>query len=311
MRVLLTGGSGMVGHNVLATPAPGIEWLAPRRGELDLLRFDDVVAYMRRARPDAVVHAAGRVGGIQANLADPAGFFLENLELGRNVVWGAYKAGVRRLVNLSSSCVYPREAPNPLREESILDGALEPSNEGYALAKIATMKLCEYIATADSSFAYKTLVPCNLYGPHDHFDPQTSHLVASIVRKVHEAKENGAGSVEVWGDGTARREFMYVGDLAACVVRALQEYETIPSVMNVGTGLDHTVDEYYSSVADTLGWRGRFVHDTSKPVGMRRKVVDISRMRAWGWTPRTTLRDGLSRTYDHYRSMVTAARNAA
>lgn len=311
MRVLVTGGTGMVGRNILESQSlRGLEVLAPARAELDLARFDAVLEHVRRTKPDVVVHAAGKVGGIQANLADPVGFFLENLEMGRNVVWAAYKSGVQRLINLSSSCVYPREAQNPLREESVLTGPLEPSNEGYALAKIATMRLCHYIGKKDPTFRYKSLVPCNLYGLHDHFDASRSHLVAAVLHKIHEAKERDGDSVEIWGDGTARREFLYAGDLADCVARAVRQYDSLPEVMNVGTGRDLTVDEYYQLAAAIVGYRGRFVHDPSEPVGMPRKVVDVSKATAWGWRARTPLRDGLSKTYAYYIEGLQAAERA-
>jgi len=256
---------------------------------------------VRRSQPVMVIHAAGRVGGIQANIREPARFLSENLDMGRNVVLAARYAGVKRLINLGSSCMYPRDAPNPLHEDMILQGALEPTNEGYALAKIATAKLCEYISRESPELVYKTLIPCNVYGKYDSFDPARSHLVASVIKKVHDAKTTGGDVVEIWGDGTARREFLYAGDLADCLVRAVERFETLPETMNVGAGDDHAVDEYYSVAADVLGWRGRFVHDLAKPVGMKRKLVSVERQLAWGWTPKTDLRRGIARTYEYYR----------
>lgn len=308
MRVLLTGGSGMVGRNLLESPAmKKHEIVAPSRRELDLLSYERVAEFVKRTRPDAVVHAAGKVGGIQANVADPVGFYLENLDIGRNVVWAAYRGGVKRLLNLSSSCVYPRAAPNPIREESVLTGSLEPTNEGYALAKLATMKLCELVGKKDPAYRYKSLVPCNLYGKYDHFEPEKSHLVAAILDKLHRATTSGAREVTIWGDGTARREFMFAADAAECIARGLDHYDALPDVMNVGTGKDLTVDAYYQAAAEVVGFRGSFVHDTSKPAGMPRKVVDVTRLRAWGWGPSTPLGQGLRATYDHYLSMTSAA----
>lgn len=301
LRVLLTGGGGMVGRNLLEHPAIGeFDVLAPRSRELDLRNAEQVQRYLDKHQPDIIVHAAGRVGGIQANIREPVNFLLENLDMGRNLVWAARQVGVRRLLNLGSSCMYPRNHHEPLREELVLKGELEPTNEGYALAKIVTARLCEYIAREDSTFQYKTLIPCNLYGRHDKFDPAHSHLIPSIVHKIHLAKLRGEQSVQIWGDGKARREFMYAGDLSDALVRALRRFDTLPSLMNIGVGADHTVDEYYQVTAEVLGYTGDFVHDLGKPVGMARKLVDIQRQEAWGWGPSHDLRAGIEKTYAYY-----------
>jgi GDP-L-fucose synthase len=306
-RILVTGGTGMVGRALRREPTLARQdLLAPTREELDLRDAAAVQRYMQRARPDLVVHAAGKVGGIAANMAAPVAFLVENLDIGRNVILGAHKAGVKRLLNLSSSCVYPRDAPNPLREESILRGELEPTNEGYALAKIAALRLCQYIAAEDATRSYKTFVPCNLYGPHDKFDPRSAHLIPALLDRLHRAKEEGAPAVSMWGDGTARREFMFVDDLARAVAKAAGDFAAVPRLMNVGLGTDLAVADYYRAVADCVGYRGRFEHDLSKPVGMQRKVVDVSRQEAWGWRPTTTLADGLRKTYEHYLAGVPA-----
>jgi GDP-L-fucose synthase len=300
-RVLLTGGGGMVGRNLLEHPAvDGFDVLAPGRGELDLRDFAAVQRYLSRHRPDIVVHAAGKVGGIQANMREPVGFLLENLDMGRNIVWAARQAGVQRLLNLGSSCMYPRNHAEPLREEMVLKGELEPTNEGYALAKVVTARLCEYIMREDPQYQYKTLIPCNIYGPHDKFDPAHSHLVPAIIHKVHQAKLGGQQTVEIWGDGTARREFMYAGDLADVIVRALREFDTLPALMNVGLGYDHTINEYYRAAAEVMGYTGGFAHDLSKPVGMARKLVNVDRQKAWGWSARHDVREGIAKTYDYY-----------
>lgn len=300
-RLLLTGARGMVGRNILKHPAAaGWEVLAPERHELDLFDRAATEAYVRRAMPDIIVHAAGRVGGIQANLAHPVAFLVENVDIGRNIVMAARDAGVRRFLNLASSCMYPREGTSPLREEAVLTGTLEPTNEGYAIGKIFATRLCEYIAREDASFFYKTLIPCNLYGRYDKFDPAVSHLLPAIVRKVHEAKLRGDDEVEVWGDGQARREFMYAGDLADAVFRAAADIEAVPLLMNIGIGRDYTIDEYYRAAASVIGWKGRLRHDLSKPVGMRRKQVDISGQSDWGWAPSHSLHEGIAKTYAYY-----------
>lgn len=300
-RILLTGGRGMVGQNILEHPKAG-DWdfVAPSSRELDLTDFAATRKFMAQIQPDAVIHSAGRVGGIQANIANPVDFLVTNVDLGRNVILAAREAGVTQLLNLASSCMYPRAAANPLPESLILQGELEPTNEGYALAKIFATRLCEYIAREKPGFHYKTLIPCNLYGRHDKFDPRHSHLIPAIIHKVHQAKMQGAETVDIWGDGSARREFMYAGDLADAVLRALSDFESVPGLMNIGLGHDFTINEYYAAAAKVIGWNGRFVHDLSKPVGMKQKLVDDARQRSWGWVPVTTLQAGIAKAYQFY-----------
>lgn len=301
MKILLTGAGGMVGKNLLEHPEiAAFEVLAPRSTELDLRDFAVVHGYLDKHHPDMVIHAAGKVGGIQANMREPVGFLLENLDMGRNIVWASRQTGVKRLINLGSSCMYPRNHNEPMREELVLKGELEPTNEGYALAKVVTARLCEYITREDASFQYKTLIPCNLYGRHDKFDPAHSHLIPAIIRKVHQAKLSGVDQVEIWGEGTARREFMFAGDLADVLVRAIKEFDTLPTLMNVGLGQDHSINEYYQVAADVLGYSGGFIHDLTKPVGMARKLVNVERLQAWGWSAQHTLSSGIEKTYDFY-----------
>ncbi|WP_457281200.1 GDP-L-fucose synthase family protein [Polaromonas sp. P5_D5] len=300
-RVFLTGGGGMVGRNILEHPLAGNwDFVAPGSRELNLADFEATRRFVADVRPDAVIHCAGLVGGIQANIAHPVDFLVVNVDLGRNVIMAAREAGVTRLLNLASSCMYPREAQNPLGEELILRGELEPTNEGYAIAKIFATRLCEYITRETPVNQYKTLIPCNLYGRHDKFDPKHSHLIPAIIHKVHQAKAGGLPSVEIWGDGTARREFMYAGDLADAVLHALSDFDKLPGLLNVGLGHDHSINDYYRAAAEVVGWSGEFVHDTSKPVGMKQKLVDIDRQRAWGWAPQRTLREGIELAYSFY-----------
>lgn len=304
--LLLTGGSGLVGRNILEHPAAG-NWtiLSPASHELDLTDARAVTAYLVAHKPDLVIHAAGLVGGIQANMANPVAFLERNTAMGRNIIMAAYQSGVRSLLNLASTCIYPRAAENPLREETILTGALEPTNEGYALAKIMATRLCQYIRRQDETAQYKTLIPCNLYGRYDKFDPKHSHLLPAIIHKVHLAKENGAKTVEIWGDGTARREFMYAGDLADAVLKAAYDIDALPELLNCGLGHDHTINVYYETVADVIGWDGEFTHDLSKPVGMKQKLCATDLQDGWGWTAPTTLRDGIRFTYDFYLNEAT------
>ena len=301
MRILLTGGTGMVGRNFLEHPAAcEFEVMAPTHGELNLLDFNSLSNFLEARRPDMIIHAAGKVGGIQANMREPVSFLLDNLDMGRNIVWAARVAKVPRLLNLGSSCMYPRNAENPLREEMVLQGELEPTNEGYALAKITVARLCRYIGREDSSLKYKTLIPCNLYGRHDKFDTAHSHLVPAIIHKLHEAAQTGAGSVEIWGDGTARREFMYAGDMADCMVEAVRRFDDLPELMNVGVGNDYSVNDYYSTTATAAGFHGKFIHDLSRPVGMSQKFVSSAKAQQWGWRAATSLAEGLRRTYRFY-----------
>jgi GDP-L-fucose synthase len=293
----------MVGRNVLEHPAAAQhEWLCPTRRELDLCDRAAVLAYMVKARPDVVVHAAGKVGGIQANIASPVAFLVENLDMGTNVVLAAASGRVPRLLNLGSSCMYPKDHDEPLREELVLGGPLEPTNEGYAIAKCAVARLCSYMARQDPELRYKTLIPCNLYGRWDSFDPVNSHMAPAVIRKLHEATQRGATAVEVWGDGTARREFLYAGDLAACIQRCLvpAHFDALPELMNVGLGHDHTVDDYYRAAATVVGYRGGYRHDPSKPSGMKRKLVAIDRQLAWGFRADTDLATGLRHTYQYF-----------
>ena len=300
-KVFLTGGRGMVGRNILEHPsATQFSFFAPTSSELDLRDFARVEDYVATYSPDFVIHAAGLVGGIQANMARPVDFLIENLDLGRNVIMASRNAGVKKLLNLSSSCMYPRNATNPLTEDLILKGELESTNEGYALAKIVAMRLCEYLHKEDPTLMYKTFIPCNLYGRFDKFDPKHSHLIPAIIHKVYLAKIAGEKTVEIWGDGTARREFMYAGDLADVVLRALGDFEVAPDLMNVGLGFDYSINEYYEAVANVVGWSGNFVHDLSKPVGMKQKLVSVDRQKKWGWSVATSLEEGISKAYDCY-----------
>jgi len=300
-RVLIAGGRGMVGRNLREHPGmAAFDVYAPPRSELDLCDWSATLAYMDRVQPDIVVHAAGHVGGIKANMSAPVQFLTANTDMARNVIMAARQVEVPELLNLGSSCIYPRMAPNPIQESQILMGELEPTNEAYAIAKIFALRLCAYIRRETPQFAYKTLVPCNQFGRYDNFDPEHSHLLPGIILKIHQAKQSGAESVEIWGDGTSRREFMYAGDLADALVTAISNFAAVPDLMNIGLGVDYSITEYYQTVADVLGWTGSFRYDLGRPTGMKQKLVDIQQQQAWGWSPKTSLRDGIARAYDYY-----------
>lgn len=297
----------MVGRNILEHAAAN-DWdvLAPSSSDLDLTNAGATESYLAEHKPDFVVHAAGQVGGIQANMADPVAFLERNTSMGRNIVMASYNAGVRQFLNLASTCMYPRDAENPLREDMILTGELEPTNEGYALAKIMTTRLCQYISRKDDKAHFKTLIPCNLFGRFDTFSPHHSHLLPAVIRKVHFAKINNKATVEIWGDGNARREFMYAADLADAIMKSGTNFDTVPDLMNCGIGHDHTINEYYQTVADVVGWSGEFVHDLSKPVGMKRKLCSVDRQTDWGWSASTSLHDGIKATYHFFLKEVTS-----
>ncbi len=302
MKILVTGAQGMVGRNLLQDPraADHAIW-GPGRGELDLTDSAATLAYVAKAAPDLIIHLAGVVGGIQANIDAPARFLSDNLAIGLSVIGAAAKAGVPRLINLGSSCMYPKDGPDGLREDMLLTGPLEPTNEGYALAKIAAWKLTLTVGRAAPGRVWRTLIPPNLYGPHDHFDPDRSHLVAAAIRKVDDAVRQGADDVEIWGDGTARREFMFAGDLADFIWRFHDRLKDLPETLNVGVSEDASVNDYYREVALAVGFAGRFRHDLSRPVGMRRKRLDITAQTQLGWRPSTPLADGLAATVAFYR----------
>ena len=291
----------MVGRNILEHTRVN-DWnvIAPSSKELDLTDALAVENFLSKIKPDLVIHAAGHVGGIQANIADPVGFLERNTKMGLNTIMYSYQAGVCNFLNIASTCMYPRNAQNPLGEEMILTGELEPTNEGYALSKIMATRLCQYIRKIDNRLQYKTIIPCNLFGRFDKFNPEQSHLIPAIIHKIHKAKVLNETKVEIWGDGTARREFMYAGDLADAILRATDNIGSLPELMNCGLGYDYSITEYYKAVADVIGWEGEFFYDLSKPVGMRQKLCCIERQNVWGWSAPTCLRSAISKTYDFY-----------
>lgn len=300
MKIFITGGNGMVGQNIQARALTlGYEVIAPSRSDLDLQDFNAVQSYFKKISPDVVIHCAGLVGGIQANMASPFDFCYDNLHIGMNVIKASFDTGVKKLINLGSSCMYPRDAINPLKESDILKGELEPTNEGYAIAKLAIAKLAEYISS-QHNVAYKTIIPCNLYGYWDKFDPEKSHMIPAVIRKIHEAKESNADSVDIWGDGLARREFLFAEDFADFIFFALNKFNLVPNYMNVGLGSDYSINEYYEAVREVVGFKGVFKHDLSKPVGMKQKLVDISLQTNMGWKPATNLTTGIERTYQFF-----------
>ena len=309
MKIFLTGNTGMVGKNILEHPkASEHTFLTPLRQDLNLEDKEAVNAYVKTHQPDLIIHAAGLVGGIQANMAQPVNFLVKNLDIGRNVIMAGQQNRVKQVLNLSSSCMYPRLAQNPLQEELILKGELEPTNEGYALAKIVSTRLCEYINSEDDFFQYKTIIPCNLYGRHDTFSPQHSHMIPAVIKKIHDAKITNDASVGIWGTGEARREFMFAEDLADFVFYALEHFSDLPQNTNVVLGKDWTINEYYQTVAKVIGYTGEFIHDTSKPTGMMQKLIDDTKLKAFGWQAQTSLEEGIQKTIEWFIENYEGAR---
>ncbi len=300
--VFVAGHRGLVGSAILRrlTSEGFTRVLTRPRAELDLRNRVAVDEFFAREKPNFVILAAARVGGIKANNDEPVEFLLANLEIQNNVIRAAHESGVRKLLFLGSSCIYPKFAPQPIPESALLGGPLEPTNEAYALAKIAGIKLCQSYAR-EYGANYISAMPTNLYGPNDNFDLETSHVLAALLRKTHEAKRSGAHEIVVWGSGQPRREFLHVDDLAAACLFLLQNYNS-PEVINVGTGLDLSVRELAELICDVVGFEGELAWDATKPDGTPRKLLDISKIKSLGWQPRIPLREGIARTHDWFRA---------
>lgn len=305
MKVYVAGHRGMVGGAILRRlQAQGVDTVTRTHAELDLTDQAAVRGFMQAERPDAVVLAAAKVGGIHANNTYPADFIYENLMIEANVIYQAFAAGVARLLFLGSSCIYPRAVAQPMAEDALLTGVLEPTNEPYAVAKIAGIKLCESFNRQHGT-DYRSVMPTNLYGPGDNFHPENSHVMPAMMQRFHEAVQQGRDEVVIWGTGAPRREFLHVDDMAEASLfvmnldRVAYETNTQPmlSHINVGTGEDVSIRELAETLAEVTGFKGRLVYDHSKPDGTPRKLMDVSRLAAMGWRARTGLRDGIEGTY--------------
>lgn len=299
-KIFVAGHKGMAGSAILRRlRASGFANIVTRtRAELDLTDQPSVAEFFAAERPAGVVLAAAKVGGIYANEQDCAEFILENLKIETNVIEAAWRAGVERLQFLSSACVFPKLAPQPMPETALLTGPFEPTNEMYAVAKIAGMKLCEAL-NRQYGFNATSIIPANLYGPGDNFDLRNAHVVPALIRKIHEAKDSGASTVEVWGTGTALREFLHVDDMAAAAVFLLETCNGGQCV-NVGSGEEASVRELAMLICDIVGFQGDLVFDSARPDGAPRKVLDSGRLRAMGWAPQISLADGIRDTYQWY-----------
>jgi len=296
LSILITGSRGMLGGSILSkAQLAGLEVLHPNRTELDLRNKLQIEKYFNTHNIDTVIHCAARVGGIAANIENPADFILENLLIDSNLLTIAREKKIIRLIYFGSSCMYPRDFPQPLKEIDILGGPLEPTNESYALAKIAAARMVTATAIQDG-LAWRVLIPSNLYGPGDNFNPWSSHLVASIINKVLEAREKGFLEVEIWGDGSARREFTYVGDVAEFVIDELEKVSSWELMMNIGAGVDFSVKEYYEKVCELINFSVKFNYDTTKPAGMKQKLMSSALAQQLGWNPPTKLDEGILKT---------------
>ena len=300
-KILVTGSSGMVGSNIVNHDlATKYEILSPTRSELNLLNYQKISDYLKKYKPEMIIHAAGIVGGIEANINYPVKFLSNNMKIGLNILMASKDQNIKEFINLGSSCMYPKNSKNPISEDDILKGELEPTNEGYALSKIISTKLCEYISRENDSFLYKTIIPCNLYGRYDNFDSDTSHMIPGVIKRIFEAKNKSQESVDIWGDGSTRREFMFAGDFAHFIYYAIENFIKMPNNINVGIGIDYSITDYYKIIADVIGYKGTFNYDLTKPTGMKQKLVDNKRLKEFGWTNQITLVDGIKSTYEYF-----------
>lgn len=315
-KIYVAGHRGMVGsaivRQLLASGHPSERLVTRTHAELDLTDQAAVRAFFQSERPEQVYLAAARVGGIHANNTYPADFIWDNLMIEANIIEAAFRAGVRKLLFLGSSCIYPKLAPQPMREDALLTGPLESTNEPYAISKIAGIKICESFNRqygASHGVDYRSVMPTNLYGPGDNYHPENSHVIPALIRRFHEAKQAGAQAVTIWGSGTPRREFLYVDDMASASVHVMNldqptygaQTQAMLSHINVGYGEDVTILELARAVAKTVGFTGRIAIDPSKPDGTPRKLMDSSRLRSLGWSPKTSLEEGLVLAYQDFQ----------
>ncbi|HEV2047533.1 MAG TPA: GDP-L-fucose synthase [Chthoniobacterales bacterium] len=299
-RIFVAGHGGLVGSALVRRlEADGFSNLLKRdRAQLDLADARAVSDFFAKEKPAIVIFAAAKVGGIKANNDLPVEFLLDNLRIQNSVIEAAHAAGVRKLLFLGSSCIYPKHAPQPIPESALLTGPLEPTNEAYAIAKIAGIKLCQAFSR-EYRDNFISAMPTNLYGPNDNFDLESSHVLAALLRKAHEAKTAGARELLVWGSGKPRREFLHVDDCAAACVFLLENYDS-PEIINVGCGEDISIRELAELICDVVGFKGELAWDASKPDGTPRKLLDVTKLRGLGWRPTIPLREGIARTYDWF-----------
>lgn len=303
-KIYIAGHNGLVGKAIVRRMQDeGYTKLILRgRKELDLLDQAKVMEFFLEEKPEYVIDAAARVGGIKANMTFPAEFLYENLQIQNNIIWSAFKSDVKKLLFLGSSCVYPKNSPQPIKEEYLLDGKAEPTNDAYSIAKIAGIKLCEKIFD-EYNKKFISCMPTNIYGPGDNFDLESSHVMASLMRKLHEAKLANLPEITLWGSGNPKREFLHVDDLADAIVWLMNNYEG-KDFLNVGTGKDLSIKELSLVLKETVGYEGTINWDLSKSDGMERKLLDVSKLQSLGWKPQISLAEGIEKTYEWYKENI-------
>ena len=303
-KIYVAGHRGLVGSGIVRSLQQSgyTNLLLRTRAELDLMDQAAVQDFFKTQQPEYVIDSAAKVGGIKANMTYPAEFLYENLQIQNNILWAAKDTKVSKLLFLGSSCIYPRDAPQPMNEDSFMKGKPEPTNEAYAYAKICGMKLCEYIYE-EHGMNFISCMPTNIYGENDNFDPETSHVIPSLMRRIHEAKLSNAPQVTVWGTGVSRREFLHVDDLADAIVWLLENYDD-KQFLNIGTGEDVSIKELAVMLKELIGYEGELVFDATKPDGMPKKLLDVDRLHTTGWRHSIQLEDGLQRTYQWYLANI-------
>jgi len=301
-KILLTGSTGFVGTNIIKSGVLNdFSVLAPSSSKLNLLDKSAVRNYIQKNSPELIIHSAGNVGGILKSINSNYSFLLDNSLMAINLISESLNSGIPNFLNISSSCIYPKNFETPIKEKDLLIDKLEPTNEGYALAKILALKLTKFIYQ-DNNLNYKTIIPCNLYGPYDNFDPLSSHMIPGVIQKIHYAKQTNQSSVEIWGDGTSKREFMYIKDFIDFIGFSVKNFEVLPKILNVGTGKDYTIEEYYQMISKVIDYKGRFKYDLSKPSGMKRKLLDVSKAKKMGWKSKYTIQSGIQETYEYFKN---------
>lgn len=299
-NILLLGASGFVGTNFLKDPRNiNYNIFSPNRQKLDLKKIDDLYGYLDKYRPDLIINAAGKVGGILSNSNNNYDYLNENILINYNVINVSKELKIPNFINLSSSCIYPVNFTVPFSEDNILSAKLEPTNEGYALSKIYALKSCEFISK-ESKLNYKSIIPCNLYGPYDDFNSETSHMIPGAIAKIHNSKKANNDSVTIWGTGKVRREFMYIRDFIDFLYFSIKKFELIPNVLNVGLGYDNSIEDYYKTIFKVIKYRGKINYDLTKPDGIKRKLMDISNLKRLNWKAKTSLSEGLNLTYKYF-----------
>ena len=300
----MLGSTGFVGKNLknkIEVKSNGL-FLFPTREELDLSNFRSINKYLEANKPDFAINLAGKVGGIISNSSNNYDYLVDNLYININLINALKNFGLKNFLNVSTSCIYPSNNNHEIKESKILSGSLEPTNEGYALAKISALKACEFISKSNKGYNYKTIIPCNLYGPFDNFDEESSHMIPGVIKRIYNAKQKNMSSVSIWGNGKARREFMYVEDFIDFILYSINNFSKLPQNLNVGLGYDYTILEYYKTISQLIGYNGKFINDMSKPSGMMRKLIDNSQLETSGWKPRYDLKTGLQKTIKYYEN---------